>query len=57
MIPNKPIKKAHDNELDETWLVGLRKPFNHPPVRRGLNCSKATMYNKEFNKRHKNDKS
>ena len=56
MIPDKPIKKAHDHELDETWLVGLRKPFNHPPVRRGLNCSKATMYNREFNKRHKNDR-
>lgn len=57
MILSHPIRKAHDYELDETWLVGLRKPFNHPPVRRGMNCSKATMYNSEFRKRHKNDKS
>ena len=56
MIPPHPIRKAHDNELDETQLVGLKKPFNHPPVRRGLNYSKATMYNSEFRKRHKNDR-
>jgi len=51
MILKKPIREAHDNELDETWLVGLKRPYAHPPTRRRMKCSRKGMYSHEHYKK------
>lgn len=54
MIPDKPIRKYHDNELDETWLVGLKHPFDIRPYRRCTSCCKSAIRTREYYYRKKN---